>query len=325
MIEAPASGTKASAVLGLARSGLAAARALKSGGARGPRLGRRAGTARAKRKRPACASSISRRRTSRACARSCCRPASRTRIRPLIRSAARAKSAGIPIIGDIELLARSCPSARYVGITGTNGKSTTTALLGHILRSGGTARRGRRQSRHSGAAARGARRGRHLRARNELLSARARSTRSPSTWRCCSTSRPIISTGTAAWRAISPPRSASSRASRSARSRSSASTMRSAAASPRSFAPRRAARRADLGRAARRPAASMSTMAGSSTTPSARRAASSISARSTRLPGRHNWQNAAAAFAAARCLGLSADGSDRRHRAASPASPIARS
>ncbi len=26
-----------------------------------------------------------------------------------------------------------------------------------------------------------------------------------------------------------------------------------------------------------------------------------------RLPGRHNWQNAAAAFAAARCLGVAAD------------------
>jgi UDP-N-acetylmuramoylalanine--D-glutamate ligase len=47
--------------------------------------------------------------------------------------AARARAAGTEIIGDIELLARSCPQARYVGITGTNGKSTTTALIGHIL------------------------------------------------------------------------------------------------------------------------------------------------------------------------------------------------
>lgn len=48
-----------------------------------------------------------------------------------------ARAAGIPIVGDIELLYRSCPDARYIGITGTNGKSTTTALLGHILKTCG--------------------------------------------------------------------------------------------------------------------------------------------------------------------------------------------
>ncbi len=44
--------------------------------------------------------------------------------------------AGIPVIGDIELfaLARpSLPAHRVVGITGTNGKSTTTSLVHHIL------------------------------------------------------------------------------------------------------------------------------------------------------------------------------------------------
>ncbi len=51
--------------------------------------------------------------------------------------AARARAAGIDIIGDIELLARSRCDARYAGITGTNGKSTTTALLGHILAQAG--------------------------------------------------------------------------------------------------------------------------------------------------------------------------------------------
>jgi UDP-N-acetylmuramoylalanine--D-glutamate ligase len=38
-----------------------------------------------------------------------------------------------PIIGDIELLIRAVPEAGYLGITGTNGKSTTTALTGHVL------------------------------------------------------------------------------------------------------------------------------------------------------------------------------------------------
>ncbi|MGP1257181.1 MAG: UDP-N-acetylmuramoyl-L-alanine--D-glutamate ligase [Kiloniellales bacterium] len=44
-----------------------------------------------------------------------------------------ARNAGAEIIGDVELLGRAQPDARYIGITGTNGKSTTTALLGHML------------------------------------------------------------------------------------------------------------------------------------------------------------------------------------------------
>ena len=51
--------------------------------------------------------------------------------------AALAKAAGKPLIGDIELLYRAMPTPRYVGITGTNGKSTTTTLIAHILRQGG--------------------------------------------------------------------------------------------------------------------------------------------------------------------------------------------
>ncbi|MBE9557106.1 MAG: UDP-N-acetylmuramoyl-L-alanine--D-glutamate ligase, partial [Proteobacteria bacterium] len=52
-------------------------------------------------------------------------------------SATTARERGAEIIGDIELLVRACPDARYVAITGTNGKSTTTALLGHILSKAG--------------------------------------------------------------------------------------------------------------------------------------------------------------------------------------------
>src|SRR5512144_2869808 len=50
---------------------------------------------------------------------------------------ARARAAGVEIIGDVELLFRSQPQAVYVGVTGTNGKSTTTALIGHILAAAG--------------------------------------------------------------------------------------------------------------------------------------------------------------------------------------------
>ncbi len=52
--------------------------------------------------------------------------------------AAHAARAGVPVIGDIELFAQArpaLPAHRVVGITGTNGKSTTTALVHHILQS----------------------------------------------------------------------------------------------------------------------------------------------------------------------------------------------
>jgi UDP-N-acetylmuramoylalanine--D-glutamate ligase len=48
-----------------------------------------------------------------------------------------AQQADVPIIGDVELLFQACPDAIYVGITGTNGKSTTTSLIAHILEEAG--------------------------------------------------------------------------------------------------------------------------------------------------------------------------------------------
>ncbi|MCB1377585.1 MAG: UDP-N-acetylmuramoyl-L-alanine--D-glutamate ligase [Alphaproteobacteria bacterium] len=51
----------------------------------------------------------------------------------------KARHAGIEIIGDTEIFAREARAAgaRIVAITGTNGKSTTTALTGHVLREAG--------------------------------------------------------------------------------------------------------------------------------------------------------------------------------------------
>ena len=59
------------------------------------------------------------------------------------RIAAAALAAGRPILTDAELLYQAVRGAgsraRFVGVTGTNGKSTTTALLAHILATAGIA------------------------------------------------------------------------------------------------------------------------------------------------------------------------------------------
>ena len=59
------------------------------------------------------------------------------------------------------------PRQRYVGITGTNGKSTTTTLIAHILRQGGKRVYGRWQPRCRSFVIGTVARRRHLCARTE--------------------------------------------------------------------------------------------------------------------------------------------------------------
>ena len=56
-------------------------------------------------------------------------------------SVLKAREAGVEVIGDIELFCRErrrhAPNAPFVAITGTNGKSTTTALIAHLTKFAG--------------------------------------------------------------------------------------------------------------------------------------------------------------------------------------------
>ena len=45
-----------------------------------------------------------------------------------------ARNADVPIVSEVEIALRLQPSLRYIATTGTNGKTTTTALIGHLLR-----------------------------------------------------------------------------------------------------------------------------------------------------------------------------------------------
>ncbi len=131
MITARAFAGKHYAVLGLARSGMASVEALLASGARV--------TAWDRREEPRLA-------LAGRCELADIMKADLSRFDALVLSpgvplnthpiAERARAAGVPMIGDIELFALArpeLPAHKVVGITGTNGKSTTTALVHHIL------------------------------------------------------------------------------------------------------------------------------------------------------------------------------------------------
>jgi UDP-N-acetylmuramoylalanine--D-glutamate ligase len=132
MIPLPATkGTKI-AVLGLGKSGIAAARALKAAGAdvRAWDDSERARTAAAAEGLPIADLSGPALVGAEMLVMSPGIPHSFPKPHAI---AARAKAAGMPLVCDIELLLQGQNAAHFIGITGTNGKSTTTALIGHIL------------------------------------------------------------------------------------------------------------------------------------------------------------------------------------------------
>ena len=133
MITTPAFAGQRFAVLGLARSGMSAVESLLAGGAQVTAWDSREEPRRALEGRVELADPVGIDLTG--FAGVVVSPGVPLNQHPI---AAHAASFGVPVIGDIELFAiarPNLPAHRVVGITGTNGKSTTTALLHHILQS----------------------------------------------------------------------------------------------------------------------------------------------------------------------------------------------
>lgn len=133
MITTSAFAGKRYAVLGLARSGMAAVESLLAGGAQVTAWDSREEPRRALEGRVELADPVGIDLTGYAGV--VVSPGVPLNTHPIARAAA---AAGVPVIGDIELFAIArpeLPAHRVVGITGTNGKSTCTALVHHILQS----------------------------------------------------------------------------------------------------------------------------------------------------------------------------------------------
>jgi UDP-N-acetylmuramoylalanine--D-glutamate ligase len=130
------------AVFGLGRTGLSAAKALKAGGARVHAWDDNEDTRRKAEAAGLTLSDINKRdwQTFAALVLSPGIPYKFPQPHRIVRMA---EMTGVPIVGDMELFARAVQSLpergrpKIVGITGTNGKSTTTALIGHILKQAG--------------------------------------------------------------------------------------------------------------------------------------------------------------------------------------------
>jgi UDP-N-acetylmuramoylalanine--D-glutamate ligase len=53
---------------------------------------------------------------------------------PDIPAIVEAQKAGVDVISEVEIALRFMPNSKYVAVTGTNGKTTTTAIVAHLLR-----------------------------------------------------------------------------------------------------------------------------------------------------------------------------------------------